>query len=122
MLHHLDGCQRKGHSHHSETARDYYRQQYYDALDAFILAIEEKFNQESFRTYAQLESILLKAIGSKDTSGEIIYAKKAYNDDIDATSLETELLILQTIFRNHPVAITTFRDVIKHLESLPNHQ
>ena len=62
---------------------------------------------------------MLKAVEGKDATSEIRYAAKKYTDDIDATSLETELLILQTIFRDHPVAVTTFTDIINHLETLP---
>ena len=38
-----------------------YRRIYFESLDCVINAIEDRFDQENFRTYVKLENLLLKA-------------------------------------------------------------
>ena len=85
------------------------------------MAIEENFEQESFKIFAQLEDLLLKAIHKEDHAAHIRFVKKTYKEDVNCTSLETELLILQTMFKDHPVAVTTLNDIHIHLQSIPKH-
>ena len=44
------------------TAQDYYRQIYFEAIDLMMNAIDQRFDQPSFDTYAKMES-LLKGLG-----------------------------------------------------------
>ena len=120
MLHHLDGYAVNKDTHHPKTPKDLYREKYYDALDSFIVALKDKFDQDSFKVFAQLEDLLLKSINGEDSTASLSFVKKTYKGDVDISSLETELLILKTMFSDHPVS--TFQDILKHLQSLPTHK
>ena len=41
------------------TAQDYYRRIYLEAIDLMMNAIDQRFNQPSFDTYAKMESLLI---------------------------------------------------------------
>ena len=42
------------------TAQDYYRRIYFDAINLMMNAIGQRFDQISFDTYAEMESLLIK--------------------------------------------------------------
>ena len=44
-----------------QTARDHFVRAYYEAIDLIVRAIFQRVNQESFSSYAQMETLLLKA-------------------------------------------------------------
>ena len=50
------------------TAQDYYRQIYFEAIDLMMNAIDQRFDQPSFDTYAKMESLLIKTLNSQDKS------------------------------------------------------
>ena len=42
------------------TAQDYYRRIYFEAIELMMNAIDQRFDQPSFVTYAKMESLLIK--------------------------------------------------------------
>ena len=54
----MDGQETTSEAHHPATVEDEFRQIYFDALDHITNAIEERFDQLSFKAYANLEVIL----------------------------------------------------------------
>ena len=46
----------------NETVEDQYHQIYYQAIDTIVGTIRGRFNQDEYKTYLNLESLLLKAI------------------------------------------------------------
>ena len=44
------------------TAQNYYRQIFFEAIDEMINAIDQRFDQPSFDTYAEMESLLIKTL------------------------------------------------------------
>ena len=52
--------------HHPETVKDLYRQYYFEAIDAVISCIKDRFNQPGYITYKSSEEFLLKAAKQKD--------------------------------------------------------
>ena len=49
-----------------KTAKDHFRRVYYEAIDLIVSAIDQRFNQESFSSYAQMETLLVKAANDED--------------------------------------------------------
>ena len=45
---------------HPQTAKDQIRRVNYEAIDLIVSAIDQRFNQESFSSYAQMETLLVK--------------------------------------------------------------
>ena len=44
------------------TAQDYCRRIFFEAIDVMMNAIEQRFDQPSFDTYAEMESLLIKTL------------------------------------------------------------
>ena len=57
------------------TAQDYYRRIYFEAIDLMmnVNAIDQRFDQPSFDTYAKMESLLIKTL--RQFAGQIRRAK-----------------------------------------------
>ena len=47
------------------------RRIYFKAIDLMVNAIDQRFDQPSFGTYAWMESVLVKALNSQDNSIEL---------------------------------------------------
>ena len=46
------------------TAHDYYRRIYFETIDLMMNAIDQRFDQPSFDTYAKMESLLIKTLAA----------------------------------------------------------
>ena len=44
---------------------------YYEALDLIVSVVDKRFKQESFSSYAQMETILVKAASSDDNESDV---------------------------------------------------
>ena len=66
-----------------ETANDYYRRIYFEALYVLIAPIAERFNETGFLAYGQLESLLLKSLKGEDVSVEMKFIETNYGDDLN---------------------------------------
>ena len=84
------------------TAQDYYRRIYFEAIDLMMnaIAIDQRFDQPSFDTYAKMESLLIKTLNSQDKSEELKFMEKQYNDDVNISVLTTQMEILQVLLKN----------------------
>ena len=72
----------EGHNSFPETAKDYYKRIYFEALDVLIAEIAKRFNQTGFLAYGQLESLLLKSLKGEDISIEMKIIETNYGDDL----------------------------------------
>ena len=86
----------QGYQH--STAKDHYCQEYYECLDFIISAIRERFNQPGYGVLKQLERLLLKAARREEYRSEHDFVLKHYHNDFVASSLETRLELLPTMF------------------------
>ena len=50
------------------TAKDYYRRIYFEAIDLMMNAIDQRFDQPSFDTYAKMEPLLITTLDSQGKS------------------------------------------------------
>ena len=60
-----------GEPHYPNTAQDFYRCIFYEALDTIISATKERFNQPAFTVYQNLESLLVKASKGEEVAKEL---------------------------------------------------
>ena len=44
-----------------QTAKDHFRRVYYEDIDLIVSAIDQRFNQGSFSSYTQMETLLVTA-------------------------------------------------------------
>ena len=64
--------------------RSLLRRVYYEATDLIASAIDQRFNQESFSSYAQMETFLLKATNGDDYEAEFKILEASYSKDVDS--------------------------------------
>ena len=101
-------------SHHPVTAEDYYRPLYFEAIDSIVQAFISRFEQPSFKAFCTMEQVLLKKIEGEDASDKIEEMKKIFGDDVDVTSLSTELEVLKSICKkNKPSHTLEIIEVLK---------
>ena len=81
------------------TTQDYYRQIYFEPIDVIVNAIEQRFDQPSFSTYAKMESLLVKALNSQDNSRELQFMEISHADDVDVGMLTAQLEILKVLLK-----------------------
>ena len=78
-----------------QTAKDYFRRVYYEEIDLVVRAIDSRFNQESFNSYAKMESLLVKAANDGDFESEMKFLKAKYSEDVNAGALPGQLGVVQ---------------------------
>ena len=100
------------------TAQDYYRQIYFEAIDLMMNAIDQRFDQPSFDTYAKMESLLIKTLNSQDKSEELKFMEKLYNDDVNISVLTAQKEILQVLLKDGDYFCLD--DIIVKIKELPN--
>ena len=66
-----------------QTAKDHFRRVYYEAVDLIVSAIY----QESFSSYAQMETLLVKAANGDDYEAEFKFLEASYREDVDTGAL-----------------------------------
>ena len=67
-----------------QTAKDHFRRVYYEAIDLIVSAIY----QESFSSYAQMDTFLVKAVnGDDDYEAEFKFLEASYGEDVDTGAL-----------------------------------
>ena len=67
-----------------KTVEDHYRVTYFEALDLITSCIEDRFNQPSYKTYANAQALLLKAAASEPVEEELRYILSFYGSDFDS--------------------------------------
>ena len=53
------------------TAKDHFRRVYYEAFDLIVSIIDKGFNQESFSSYTQIETLLVQTANDDDYESEL---------------------------------------------------
>ena len=85
-------------SHHTyRTAKDYFRSVYYEALDLIVSVIDKRFsNQESFSSYAQMETLFVKAANGDEHESEFKFLETSY------CALPGQLSVLEAMLKVEP--------------------
>ena len=100
------------------TAQDYHRRIYFEAIDLMTNAIDQRFDQPSFDTYAKMESLLIKILNPQDKSEELKFMKKLHNDDVDISVLTAPMEIFYKLLKDGDYFC--FDDIIVKIKELPN--
>ena len=84
---------------------------YFEALDAIVNAMEDRFEKPALKRFMNVEELFLKTINKQDISAELKILKTNFHGDFDTDQLESQLHLIQTIFKDSdPV---NFRDICK---------
>ena len=67
--------------------KDQFRRVCYNAIDLIVSAIDQRFNQESFSSYAQMETLLVKTANGDDYDTEFKFLEASYSEDVDTGAL-----------------------------------
>ena len=81
-----------------QTAKDHFRRVYYEAIDLIVSAIY----QESFSSYAQMETLLVKAGNGDQYEAEFKFLEVSYREDVDTGALPWHTT---EYFQGHPTRI-----------------
>ena len=80
-----------GEAYHPENAYDYFKQIYFEALDAIVNAINDRFDQPAFELFSQVEQSFLKSVKKQDVTDELKMVEKHFKNDYDEESLIAKL-------------------------------
>ena len=105
-----------GEAYHRENAYDHLKQIHFEALDAIVNAINDKFDQPAFELFSQVEQLFLKSVKKQDVTDELKMVEKHFKNDYDEESLIAELKLLPTIFEEECPPIN-LEDVVKVIKS-----
>lgn len=104
-----------------ESPMDYYRQQYFEAIDTVKGQIEKRFFHRNLSVTYQIEQLLINAANGDDISlPETV--KDMYQADIDMTKLTTQLTMMEDMVKNSTMKVkhvTSVRTVCDILNSEP---
>ena len=76
------------------TVKDAYRAIYFEVYDFVVTGIRERFNQNDFLVYKDMQSLLLKAANKACYEEEFNRVSQIYSDDIDCYLLSVQLKLL----------------------------
>ncbi|CAB4030796.1 zinc finger MYM-type 1-like [Paramuricea clavata] len=107
----------EGEPWYPKTSEDLYRKICYEALDLIVSAINERFDQPSFKAYAKLEALLLKSLKSEDISYEMAFVKEVYHQDIKVEFLIPQLEIFKVLMKEKKLEyFAEVLDAVKNLD------
>ena len=101
-----------------DDPKQYYRAQYFEALDLVLNFVKKRFDQPGYAIYSSLESLLLKAARKEEFSTELDTVVQFYKEDFNPSLLKLHLEMLGTSFLNSPSESRAFPDVKEHMQSL----
>jgi len=81
-----------------------------------VNAIDQRFDQPSFETYASMESLLVKTLKAQDNSTELQFLENVYGDDIDIVMLTGQMEILKVLLKDGDCLC--FDDIILKIKEL----
>ena len=86
-----------------DDPKQYYRAQYFEALDLVLNFVKKRFDQPGYAVYSSLEALLLKAARKEDFSAELDKVVQFYGEDFNASLLKLHLEMLGTSFVSSPL-------------------
>ena len=85
----------------TSTPEQVHRRIYFEALDLIVSSIEERFDQPSFKTYSNTESLLIGVFrSSQDVSSQMDYTKANHADDVRTGYFLSQLEILKVLIKD----------------------
>ncbi len=71
---------------------------YFEALDLIIACVSDRFDQPGYKTYSNVQNLLLKAAKSEDYSEELQFVQSFCGSDFNSVLLSTHLEIFSHVF------------------------
>lgn len=78
------------------TVEGLYRQSYFEVIDFAVSSITDRFDQDGFRVYSNVEQLLFKASSGQNYENEFSVVCDFY-EDLDKEELESQLKVFQTL-------------------------
>ena len=72
---------------------------YFQALDAVISAMNDRFELSALKKFMNVEELLLKSINKADSSKELKVLESDFHGDFDRNQLKGELHFIPAIFK-----------------------
>ena len=106
-----------GESHFPDSVQDYYRAQYFEALDLLTSCIKDRFDPPGYKVYSKLEALLLNSCYGVEFMAEFDEIMRLYAQDFNQELLKSQLTILKTHFKDHsePVRLSVVHEFLTNL-------
>ena len=75
------------------TAKDLYRQVYFEVFDLAVATITSRFDQLGYKVYSNIEQLLVKACSNEAYEQNLAFIAEFYGDDFNIQQLESQLAI-----------------------------
>ena len=82
-----------------QTAKDHLRRIYYETIDLIVKAIDQHVNHESFSSYTEMDTFLVKAANGDDYEAEFKFLAVSYSKDVDTGALPGHPHILKIMLK-----------------------
>lgn len=102
----------------SGTVAEFYRPQYFEAIDMAITCIRDRFDQPGYVMYQNLEQLVEKSANKESHQDVIEKVKAFYKDDLSYSDLSAQLDILATHFQTNRDNRVTVNDCIEYVRNL----
>ena len=114
--------------HHFSSPQDYYKPQYYEAIDLVVAEISARFDQKTMLLLKEIETLIIKASNCVHNTEIAIPESilKLYSKDIDMEKAEVQLRMLPDLVKAfkqseglHVLTITNMRSIADILNKVP---
>ena len=85
---------------YAKTINAQYKKIYFEAIDNLVEALKDRFQQPSYQTFSAVEELLIKSVKGLSADEQFQIVIDTYENDLQASSLKTELLLLKTIYES----------------------
>ena len=103
--------------YYPQSVEAHYRRYYFESLDLAINSIKSWFDQPGYRTYKNLESVLLNSVSGKDCELQYEEVRALYGEDVDVSALRVQLETLATKFQRGSIQCETVHDFVQAVRS-----
>ena len=106
--------------YYPSTPKEHCRQIYFDVMESATQRILSRFDQEDFKIYKSIQELFLKSIHLDSYEDDLKVMVKMYKDDVNASNLEKELLLLPQIVESMGFDNSQFdvHDLVTFFQSL----
>ena len=91
--------QRTGEAEFHSTAKDFFCQVYFEAIDLATTSIRDRFEQPGFTVYSNIKQLLFKACSGEDRNRELCFVCDFYGEDLNRRDLEAQLQTFRKLYQ-----------------------
>ena len=84
------------------TAKDLYRQVYFEVFDLAVATITSRFDQLGYKVYSNIEQLFVKACSDEAYEENLAFVAEFYGDDFNIQQLESQLRTLRHYILRKP--------------------